>query len=385
MQKDTGASVRIYNLSKGLSALGHEVKVIIPTTDTSSKIVDGVEVHGLKGLAPIALLKVLKRFLNVLRPTALYFYDILFILRVSKLVREDDIVQIEQPFSGGLLIPVIKNILRKKVTVDCHDVFQALTVKHTTILRKMLETFLEKLAYKNSDMLFTVSEIEKKRLVSFGVQDTSIEVISNGVDTSSFDFSSKHTGARKRYGLEGYRIVVFVGNLKYIPNREAIQVLSSVIAPKVLAKIRNVKFLVVGKLQNETKLPDLVYTGFVDNVSNVLNICDVAVAPLFQGSGTRLKILEYFSCGLPVVSTSMGAEGLDVKDGVNIFIEDDLEGFALRIIELLKNRNLSKAMGESARVLVTTSYDWNHITRRLDNSLRFLILDNNREVSLSTV
>lgn len=384
MQKDTGASVRIFNIAKGLAAVGNNVKVIIPTNQALCELVDGVTVQGLKGLCPIPVLRVLKRFVNVLRPTALYFYDFLFIFRVSQLVREADVIQIEQPYSGGLLIPFIKKVLKRRVVVDCHDVFQALRVKHTSIFRRILETFLEKFAYKNADLLLTVSEKEKNCLVSFGFRNCNIEVVPNGVDTASFRKSSEQAETRKKYALEDFRTVVFVGNLRYVPNREAIQLLSSVIAPKVLAKVKDVKFLVVGNLQEKMELPDLVFTGFVDNVSDILSISDVAVAPLFQGSGTRLKVLEYFSCGLPVVSTSIGAEGLAVKNGVNIFIEDDLESFALRIIELLQNENLSKAVGEAARVLATTIYDWKHITKKLENALFYLFLCSTPQGARST-
>lgn len=369
MQKDSGASIRIYNLAKGLVATGNDVTVIMPKYEAASELAEGVKIHCLRGLSSQAMLKVLKKFVNVGRPTALYFYDFLFVFRVSKLVRETDVVQIEQQSSGGLVVPFIKKVLKKPVVVDCHDVFQALRVKHTSLLRRILETFLEKLVYKNADLLLAVSENEKDCLISNGFQQSSIKVIPNGVDTNAFGKASNLKDIQKKYRLENFRVVVFVGNLDYAPNREALQALSSVIAPKVLDKIKDVKFLVVGKMNDKIELPRLMATGFVDNVSDVLSISDVAVAPLFQGSGTRLKILEYFSCGLPVVSTSIGAEGLNAKDGVNIFIEDNLEVFALRIIELLKNKELSTAMGNAARVVATTTYDWKIITKKLEADL----------------
>lgn len=372
IQKDSGASVRIYNLAIGLAAIGHNVKVIIPKYRASCEILDGVSVYGFRGLWPKAALKVLKRFVNVGRSSALYFYDFIFALRVSHLVREADVVQIEHQSSGGLLIPFIKKILKKPVVVDCHDVFQALRIKHTSMFRRMLEAFLEKLAYKNADLLLTVSEIEKERLISSGFQRCTIEVIPNGVDTKFFEKSFEHTEIREKYGLSGFQIVVFVGNLEYFPNREAIQLLSSVIAPKVSDKIKDVKFLVVGKLRNKIDLPRLTFTGFVDKVSDILSVSDVAVAPLFQGSGTRLKILEYLSCSVPVVTTSVGVEGLNVANGVNVLIEDDMDKFSTRIIELLQDEKLRRTIGDAGRELVVDEYDWLNIARRLDAAYRAL-------------
>jgi len=379
MQKDSGASIRIYNLAKGLAALGHKVTVIIPSFNPTFELVEGVTVYGIKGLYPKAMLEVLQKLVNVGRPTALYFYDLLFVFRVGRLIRDADIVQIEQQTAGGLLIPFIRKCLKRSVVVDCHDIFQAIRVKHTTVLRRILETFLEKLAYKNANLLLAVSEIEKKHLLSAGFQKLEIEVVPNGVDTNSVKKSPEIAGIRNKYGLEGSRNVVFVGNLGYPPNREAIQLLSSVIAPKVLNEINDAKFLVVGKIRNKMQMSGLTFTGFVENISDILSISDVAVAPLFQGSGTRLKILEYFSCSLPVVSTSIGAEGLNVKNGVNIFVEDDLENFALRIIELLKNRHLSVSMGAAAKELAAT-YDWNKIARKLENGLYSLLPESQTKI-----
>ena len=372
MQKDTGFSVRIYNLVKGLAENGNDVKLIVPRYRATREIVEGVTVHGLKGLSPRAMLEVLKTIANVKRPTSLYFYDLLFIFRACRFIRMSDVVQIEQQPSGVFLIPLIRKILKRPVIVDCHDVFQALRVKHTSALRRAIETFLEKLAYINADLLLTVSNEEKRYLISTGFAKRKIEVIPNGVDTSFFSKSRENKKTREEYGLQDSRIVVFVGNLDYLPNREAIRILSSAIAPTVLDEVNGVKFLVIGKNQEKIELPRLVFTGHVNNVSDILSISDVAVAPLFQGSGTRLKILEYFSCGLPVVSTSVGAQGLAIEDGVNIFIEDDLRNFALRIIELLKNKNLSTTVGKAARKLATSKYDWTQIAQRLEIALNRL-------------
>lgn len=375
MEKDKGASVRIYNLAKSLVSIGHNVSMVLPKYKPTSDFVEGVAVYGLNGLWPEAVLRILKRLLGIKRSSALYFYDFLFAIRVSHLVHEADIVQIEQQSSGGLLIPFIRKVLKRRVVIDCHDVFQALRIKHTSILRRMLETFLEKLAYKNADLLLTVSQFEKNYLISLGFRKHTIEVIPNGVDTKSFKKSTEQNEARRRFGLSGCQVVVFVGNLEYLPNREAIQLLSSEIAPKVFEVIKDVKFLVVGRLKNTMELPRLTFTGFVDKINDILNVSDVAVAPLLQGSGTRLKILEYLSCAVPVVTTSIGVEGLNVTNGVNVMIEDDVDRFSMRIIELLRDENLRKTVGNAGRKLVVSEYDWLNVVRKLDTVYRELRYD----------
>ena len=366
MLKDTGPSIRIYHLAKGLASLGHKVHIMIPNDKMTYEYVDGVVVHGIKGFCPKVILEIFGKLLGVSRSTSLLFYDFLFISRATRIIRESDVVQIEQQAAGGLLVPIIARILKKPLVVDCHDTFQALRVKHTSIIRKILETFLEKIAYKYANVILTVSEREKECLISYGIGHRNIELIPNGVDTEAFNPLLDVTHVQNRYGLKNFYTVIFVGNMEYLPNQEAVQVIASEIAPKVQKEVNNTKFLMVGRIATKMELSNLTFTGVVENVAELLAASDVAIAPLFHGSGTRLKILEYFSCGLPVVSTTAGVEGLEVKSGVNALIEDDMNEFAVKVTKLLKDRALSMRLGKAARELVFNKYDWKKIARQLN-------------------
>lgn len=364
--KDTGASIRIYQLAKSLASIGHEVHVIIPNDGIiKDQYVDGIKIHCIRGFCSKAVLNICSKFLGISRPTSILFYDLLFIIRASRIIRESDVTQIEQQPAGGLLIPLIKTIMKKPLVVDCHDVFQALRIEHTSGLRKILETFLEKIAYKYADIVLTVSEKERKVLTSYGIRHQNIQVIPNGVDTEAFNNLLDIAHVQDRYELRKSRTVVFVGNMEYLPNQEAVHVIASEIAPEVQNEISNAKFLIVGRNPKEMKLPNLTFTGVVENVSELLASSEVAIAPLFHGSGTRLKILEYFSCSLPTVSTTVGVEGLAAKNEVHVLIEDDIEEFAIKVTRLLKDKTLAMRLGKAARKFVIDNYDWRNIARRL--------------------
>lgn len=344
MQKDTGASVRIYNLSKGLAGLGNQVELILPNYVESCERIDGVAVRSYKGFFPTKFLKLISRFLGVLRPTALFFYDPFFIEKVSQIIRNSDIVQFEQQSAGLLLIPIVAKVFRKPVVIDCHDTFQALRVKNTNFMRKIFETSIEKIIYRFASVILVVSEKEKQFLCSLGIDQDCIEVIPNGVDTKAFSQSKDTDKIRLHYGLTGHRIVVFVGNMEYLPNQEAVRLIALKIAPEVTKVVKNAKFLVIGRISGLT-YPNLTFTGTVDSVAPILAASEVAIAPLLHGSGTRLKILEYLSCGLPVISTTVGAEGLNIQNGVHAIIEDDLNAFASKLIQLLNDKQLSARLG----------------------------------------
>lgn len=365
--KNAGPSVRIYNLAKYLAELEYEVHLVIPSYKEWSKDIDGIVVHGISGFCPPILLGIFSKLLGILRRTSIFFYDFLFILKAARRIMECDMVQIEHSSVGFFLIPVSK-ILRKPLVVDCHDAFQALRVSHTGVVRKFLETFLEKLAYKFASVIVAVSEREKTLLIDYGIDQRKIKVVPNGVNTKLF--RPMGNMVRDESSENNSFSVIFVGNMEYLPNREAVRLIATRIAPKVLEKIGNVKFLIVGRGSDTLKISNecgLVFMGVVDNLADFLLASDVAIAPLIHGSGTRLKVLEYFSCGLPVVSTSVGVEGLDVTDGLNVFIENDVDKFAQRIVELLKNKSTATNLGDNAREIVTQNYDWRILVKKLNS------------------
>jgi glycosyltransferase involved in cell wall biosynthesis len=367
LSKDTGYSTRIYNLAKGLAKFGNEVHIIVPGDTVKYEKTNGLIVHKLRGFLPKKFLYLISRLLGIAKSTSMYFYDPIFIFRIGKIVRRADIVQIEQQSAGGFLVPIMVKLWKKLVAVDCHDVFQSLRVEHTKKIRQILETAFEMITYKFANAILTVSDKEKALLVSCRIRKEKIEVIPNGVDTKQFDrLAINVSDVKRKYGLINCHVVIFVGNMEYLPNEQAVELIATKIAPIVCKEIDNVKFLIVGRYVKKINSQNLIFTGVVDNVAELLAVSDLAIAPLLHGSGTRIKILEYLSCSLPVVSTTIGIEGLDVKNEVNIMIEDDMNNFAMKVIKLLKDSTSSTKLARAARELVVNKYDWRNISKRLD-------------------
>ncbi len=165
----------------------------------------------MNGLLPKSLLKRIGKAGKIAKPTALYFFDPVFILRAFRLVQKSDIVQIEQPILSIFLSSFIQRTLKKPVAIDCHDVFQAIRLKHNGFIRRTLETFLEKIALKNADLLITVSEKEKEILLSMDFPSEKIIVAANGVDTQFFSGMFDLQGIRNKYGLGRFSNCRFYG------------------------------------------------------------------------------------------------------------------------------------------------------------------------------
>lgn len=365
LSRDTGYSVRMYNLAKGLVDLGNTVHVIIPGSNVAKGKIDRFFVYKLRGFLPKKVLHFLARALGIAKPMTLIFYDPLFVFRIRNITRKVDLVQIEQQTAGGFLVPIITKFWKKPVVVDCHDVFQSLRIEHTSKMRRILETFIEILVYKYASLILTVSEKEKEILTAYGIPEEKIKVAPNGVDVERFsNLNLNLEDVKRRYGLENSYIVVFVGNMEYLPNKEAANLIATKIAPSVCKEVDNVKFLIVGRCTERKNPPNLIFTGTVKDIREPLAISDIAIAPLFRGSGTRLKILEYLACGLPVVSTTKGVEGLSLENGINLIIEDDIDEFAKNIIKLLKEPKLAEKLRRNAKESVR-DYDWKKISSQL--------------------
>jgi glycosyltransferase involved in cell wall biosynthesis len=111
-------------------------------------------------------------------------------------------------------------------------------------------------------------------------------------------------------------------------------------------------------------MQDVEVTGEVADVAPFLLEGEIAIVPLRFGGGSRLKILEAFSSGIPVVSTTMGAEGLSVQDGVHIMLADSPGEFADKILQLSGDADLRRALAKAGRVLVEERYDWGMLAKK---------------------
>ena len=121
---------------------------------------------------------------------------------------------------------------------------------------------------------------------------------------------------------------------------------------------------------------NVVFTGFLDDIRQMMKESWVCVTPLIWGGGTRLKILEAMAASTPVVSTSKGAEGLEVVSGYDILIEDDPRLFAEAVLKVLKDQELRNKLAANAYNTVVKKYDWQPIGYKLQEFLSSLL--NNR-------
>jgi glycosyltransferase involved in cell wall biosynthesis len=173
--------------------------------------------------------------------------------------------------------------------------------------------------------------------------------------------------------VEKDEAVVFSGNLEYFPNRAAVKFFARKVWPKLRARWPRLKWRIVGKNPDAVvglldHDPRIELTGPVEDAVAELARARLAVAPMLAGSGTRVKILEAWAAGLPVVSTSLGAEGLEARDGEHIMLADTAGAIFGAVNLLLGSREWREEMGASARKLYERNYTWEAAWQRLEGA-----------------
>jgi glycosyltransferase involved in cell wall biosynthesis len=253
-----------------------------------------------------------------------------------------------------------------KIVLGCHNVEYRLLEESLGIMSfikriggKLILRNLKKLeieAVTNADVILCCSELDRDFFIKY---NKNVFVVPNGVDCEYFD----------NKGLCKDKTLIFMGGVGYHPNADAVNYYVNEIHPLVKKRIPDVKVYLVGTDEGwlgDKKDDSIVTLGFVPDVREYLSKSRVGISPIRYGSGTRLKIMTYMASGLPVVSTSKGAEGVDYSNDKNILLRDDTQGFADAIITLLADDSLCEEIRNNGSKFVAENYDWKHIGNKLE-------------------
>lgn len=190
-----------------------------------------------------------------------------------------------------------------------------------------------------------------------------------GVDSSLYAYPG---GPRRP------RTMLFLGSFRHTPNQVALDWFTREVLPLVLKRLPDARLLVAGSdppprhaFHDPANAIDLL--GFVEDIQPLFAECAVFVCPIRSGSGVRVKLLEAFASGIPVVSTTLGAEGLARKDGEFCALADDPGKFAEDVVRMLENPAFASEIAARARLEVETNWDMRVITERLVRKYRALI------------
>jgi sugar transferase (PEP-CTERM/EpsH1 system associated) len=220
---------------------------------------------------------------------------------------------------------------------------------------------LERRAVRQFDVCVAISEDDRARFLKL-VPDARVAVVTNGVDLDYFQPQPASSDGAN---------LVFVGSMGYPPNTDAVLHFYRDILPLLRQQHPDVHLYVVGcgpppEIMTINDDPYVTVTGFVEDVRPYVAESALVVVPLRFGSGVRNKILEAWAMAKPVVSTSLGAEGLAIRPGENILLADEPDQFAQCVLNLLDDRPLRTRLAQAGRRWVESRYAWSVMAAELN-------------------
>ncbi|MDQ2855033.1 MAG: glycosyltransferase [Acidobacteriota bacterium] len=243
-----------------------------------------------------------------------------------------------------------------------HAEVQTNTLKQTYLSgqwRKM-QAF-EGVMCRRFDRVVAVSR-EDSLMMQRAYKVTTIDDVPTGVDTAFF--RPRRAERREPHNL------VFTGSMDWLPNEDAIRYFTTQIMPLIKQKLPDVTLTVVGRnpypalVELSKKDTSIIVTGRVEDVRPYMERAAAYVVPLRIGGGTRLKIFEAMAMEKPIVSTTIGAEGLPVKPESDILLADTPETFAAAVVRVLEDEEFAFHLGRRSAKLVREQFGWNRVARR---------------------
>jgi glycosyltransferase involved in cell wall biosynthesis len=255
----------------------------------------------------------------------------------------------------------VESVIWKRNAEHAHPLLHKIYLReqHARMLR------YEKRICQSVKRIVAVSEADAETMRSlYGAQN--VHSVPTGVD---LDYFAPPLPAKPTTDL------AFLGSMDWRANIDGIRWFVTDVLPRIRRRRRDCSLSVVGRRPNAEIVrlgeadPRIHVTGTVDDVRPYLWESAVSIVPLRIGGGTRLKIYEAMAARIPVVSTTIGAEGLDVRDGENVALADSPEAFAERCLALLEDAEARRKQAQSAWEMVAACYSWEVVARKFEQFL----------------
>lgn len=382
----SGGQIRTYNLLKHLSK-NHEITLI-------SLYKNDEEKNFMSDLKPfckkIYLCKraqkpwqpniILKAVLGTKPLLMVRNFSMEAALLVQQLLKEEefDVIHAETSYIMPHIPETTIPTLLIEHTIE-YKVYQHFIENLPIIIRPLLYIdiiklkYWEKLYWKKASLVAAVSEADQKLIQTLAPEITP-RLIPNGAGDDMFVTKLENKS------LENPKLL-FMGNYFWLQNKEAAIYIVDKIFPLLKDKLKNFKIIIAGQEAQRITLPYNdprievvnIKNDDTEGVQSLYKNSTLFIAPIFGPGGTRLKILASMASGLPIVSTRIGVEGLDIEDEKHALIANTPEEFASQIVKALEDKKLYNEMRKNSFEHVTNKFSWHAIAKQLEVMYRSII------------
>ena len=288
------------------------------------------------------------------------------------------------------------DVLKKfncRIVLDCHNVDGALFQEIADTIsgddlparlhRKLVPSrtkLIEQKAIQAADEIWVCSDDDARLVKDLYGQSRHMHVIPNGIDVASYEVACRQHYERPERVSPGGRVVIFPAHFGSHPNAIAARFLVQEFFPLLTAIFPDCQLLLAGHRPTSEMIaaakvePRILVTAGVPDMRPYLAASSCVIVPLFQGGGTRFKILEAFAAGVPVVSTAKGAEGLAIEDGKHLLLAETANEFMNAVNRLWVEEDLGRRLAANGLQLVTESYSFPVINQKIGHAVHALLL-----------
>lgn len=378
-----GGNLAILSLSKGYLMNGYQVHLLNMETEKHynkqdiipDKYKKNLTITGVSIKTSISFVKLL---LNLLFSNDAYiatrFYSKEFQIKLKEIISnsEFDFIQLEGLYALQY-INDIRKIYKGKIVYRSHNIEYKIWNRNANNSKNLFKKWyfknlakrlrnLEIKLLNQYDIILPISAIDAKEYELLG-NNKPLFITPYGMEIDNIS-ANRNTLTKQS--------INYIGALDWIPNQQGILWFISECLPTIANKFPDIKFKIAGRnapdwFINKLNHPNIDYLGEIASINEFYSLPGPFIVPLFSGSGMRVKIIEAMAYKKAIVTTSIGSEGINSINNINILISDNKISFAYSLIELLSNLNLQKQIGDNAFKFVKENYDFSNIAKQVLN------------------
>lgn len=376
-----GGCIAMNNITQGLLAAGHKVKILTIFTQKHDFLPaeipqDYIDQTGIEGVYIDTRLNAVDAFSNFMTSDSYNisrFFSTDYDIKLSKILKKEefDVIHLESLFMTPY-VATIRRYCKTPIVLRSHNLEFVIWEKiargtRNVLKRGYLHYLSRKLKTYELSMLnevsgiAAISEEDKKRILALGIEKK-IRTIPFGIDLSDYPLNKDQPVELALFHL---------GAMDWGPNLEGIRWFLNHIWPKIHEKYPDLKMYLAGRNMSDeisrTPHPNVILVGEVENAIQFMQSKAIMVVPLLSAGGIRVKIIEGLALGKAVISTTLGAEGLDCTDRKNIMLADRSDEWLQALDELFTNHELMKKLKTEGRNHTLLHFNNNVITANLIN------------------
>ncbi|MBX7052445.1 MAG: glycosyltransferase family 4 protein [Flavobacteriales bacterium] len=376
-----GGCIAMNNITQGLIAAGHKVKILTIFTQKHDFLPEEIpqeylDQTGIEGVYIDTRVNAVDAFSNFMTSDSYNisrFFSTDYDIKLTKILKKEhfDVIHLESLFMTPY-VPTIRRYSHTPIVLRSHNLEFVIWEKiargtKSFFKRKYLNYLTKKLRDYEISMLnevsgiAAISEEDKKRILALGVQKK-IRTIPFGIRMSDYPIDTTQKPEMALFHL---------GAMDWGPNLEGILWFLDKIWPKIHEKYPDLKMYLAGRNMSDeirqAQHPNVIMVGEVENAISFMQSKAIMVVPLLSAGGIRVKIIEGLALGKAVISTTLGAEGLDCTDRKNIMLADRPDEWLKALDEIMEQPQLTNELGIQGRMHAEQHFDITEITSNLVN------------------